>query len=286
VSVPADRRELAAWLRDAWNDGATGCPPPEAFLEAELQTLTPDQRRTLEAHAETCPACRAERELAQAFDSGAEGVSAEDVAWVVGHLRGETDTLPAPAPAAEAPSFTARETRPTAPGAGIPAGGRLVPFQKRRQLPTWTRLAAAAVLTVGIGLTLFTVYDRNPPLPPPPGSGLVRGGEVEALSPLGEVAAMPGELRWQPFAGAVGYRVRLVAVDGRTLWEGRAAAPPALLPAPVIAGLRRSVSYDWSVEALAGDGKVLGRSTTTRFRIRALPESAQPETTPAGESSR
>ena len=39
-------RLLADWLRDAYADGAAGCPPPEVFLAEELAALTPEQRRT------------------------------------------------------------------------------------------------------------------------------------------------------------------------------------------------------------------------------------------------
>ena len=276
-------RLLADWLRDAYADGAAGCPPPEAFLADELAALTPEQRRTLEAHAEGCPACRAERELARAFDEGEAGAAAEDVEWVVARLRGATTSIATPAPLHSREDTTsAAAAAPIAaePAGGMPPGGRVGPLRRRHAAPAWTRLAAAAAIVVAAGLALFTAYDRPPGLPEPPRGGVVRGGEVEAQAPIGEIAEPPRELRWRPVEGAASYRVRLIAVDGDPLWDDRVMAPPAAIPPAVVATLHRAVSYDWIVEAEASDGKVLARSAQARFRIRALPEPAATEGTP------
>ena len=253
---PPLRRELADWLRDAYAGGDVGCPPPEAYLAEEMAALAPEERRRLEAHADACPACGAERELARAFDAGEAGTSAADVDWVTARLRGE--------PAAPA--------TPAAKPTGMPATGRVVPFRGRGAVRTWTRLAAAAVLVLAAGLTLRTLYERPPALPEPPRGGVVRGGEVEPTAPLGEVAESPAELRWQPVAGAAGYRVRLVTVDETLIWQDATSEPTARLPAKVRNRLQRAVSYEWTVEALAADGSTLGRSAPARFRVRPLPE--------------
>ena len=257
------RRELAEWLRDAYADAAAGCPPAEAYLADELAALHPDERRRLEAHADACPACNAERELARAFDAGEAGAASEDVDWMTARLRGEpvASVQPAAAPA------------PT----GMPAAGRVVPFRGRTAARTWVRFAAAAVLVVAAGLTVRTMYERPPALPAPPHGGVVRGGEVEVVSPVGEVAEPPAELRWKPVAGATAYRVRLLAVDDTILWETKTSAPLAQLPAEVVTRLQRAVSYSWTVEALAKDGAAVGRSTPARFRVRPLPESPTTE---------
>ncbi|HEV8241450.1 MAG TPA: zf-HC2 domain-containing protein [Thermoanaerobaculia bacterium] len=257
------RRELSQWLRDAYADAAAGCPPPEAYLAEEMAALSPEQRRRLEAHADACPACRAERELARAFDAGESGASSADVDWVTARLRGE----PVPAAQGDAPA------QPAASPAGMPATGRVVPFRGRAAVRTWVRFAAAAVLVVAMGLTARTFYERPPSLPAPPHGGIVRGGEVELVSPVGEVAEPPLELRWKSVAGAVAYRVRLSGVDGTVLWETKAAATSAPLPAAVAANLKRAVSYEWTVEGLATDGSTIGRSAPARFRVRPLPES-------------
>jgi hypothetical protein len=274
-------RTLADWLRDAYADPAAGCPPPEAFLGEEQAAMTAEQRQALAAHAERCPACRAERELARAFDEGAAGASAEDVEWVVARLRGEDAARQRPAAAAVQPATAARVgstgTGDEKGAGGMQPRGRLVPLRRRAAAPAWTRLAAAAALVVAAGLTLFAVYDRPPALPEPPHGGVVRGGEVEVEAPLGDVAEPPRELRWRPVDGAIGYRVRLLAVDETPLWDDRVAAPPAVIPPSAVARLHRAVSYDWVVEAMAPDGTVLARSAPARFRIRELSEPAAGE---------
>jgi putative zinc finger protein len=267
------RRELADWLREAYAGGAAGCPPPEAYLADETAALAPEERRRLEAHADTCPSCSAERDLARAFDAGEAGASAADVDWVTARLRGE--------PAVTTVSPASMETPATAKTTGMPPPGRVVPFRGRGAVRTWTRLAAAAVLVVAAGLTMRTLYERPPALPEPPRSSVVRGGEVELLAPLGEVAEPPSELRWQPVAGAAGYRVRLVTVDETLVWQDMTSEPTASLPAEVRKGLQRAVSYEWTVEALAANGSTLGRSAPARFRVRPLPEETE-----AAESTR
>lgn len=251
VVTSRPRPTLAQWLRDAYADPAAGCPPPEAFLAEEIDALAAEDRRRLEAHAERCPACSAERALAVAFDTGAEAASGPDVDWVVARLRGGRADGTTPAP-------------------------RLVGPPARRGWSTWGRLAAAAVLVLAAGLAFRQLYPTVPPLPSPRqgsgSTGVLRGGEVELVVPVGEVASTPRELRWRAFPGAAGYHVRLVIVDGTTLWETRVSRPRAGLPADVAARLHPGVSYHWEVEALGPGGSILGNSGLLSFRVRPPPE--------------
>ena len=263
MSEPTTRRELADWLRGAY--AAAGCPPPEAYLAEEMAALSTEERRTLDAHADACPACSTERELARAFDAGEAAAPAGDVDWVVARLRGEPAALEKPA-------------APPAMPSGMNTDAHVVPFRGRTAAArTWVRYAAAAVLVVAAGLTVRTLYERPPALPEPPHGGVVRGGEIEQLTPVGEVAEAPRELQWQQVAGAAGYRVRLLAVDDTVLFETRVNTPAAPLPAEVATTLQRGVSYTWTVEALAADGATLARSQPARFRIRPLPETSEAE---------
>jgi hypothetical protein len=235
---------LEEWLCAAYSED---CPPPEAFLEAETGALDPEARRRLLEHAESCPACAAERDLARMFDAGPEAgdVRPEDVAYVVGRLEEASPVRPAAKPA-----------------------GQVVPFPARRRSAVWvTRLAAAAMILLAAGLFLQR-YFAAPPLPAPPSSGVVRGGEVEPLVPIGDVEAVPAELRWAPRPGAVSYRVRLQTVDDTVLWEATVPVPPARLPAEVAGRLQRAVVYVWSVEALDPAGARLASSESVRFRVR------------------
>ena len=138
--------------------------------------------------------------------------------------------------------------------------------------PLW-RLAAAAVLVIGAGLAFQLSHTGPPALPTPEVNGVVRGGEVEALSPMGDQAEIPAELRWTPRPGASAYRVRLSTVDDAVLWEATVPTPPARIPAEVAGKLNRAVVYVWTVEALDTSGRRLGSSEPVRFKARPEPES-------------
>jgi hypothetical protein len=265
MTPPASRLPLDEWLRAAYADPAAGCPPPEAWLEEELAVRTPEERRRLEAHAAHCPACTAERDLAQGFDAGPEaaGVRPEDVAFVVSRL--ET----------AAPVGNVRDISRFRDARREPPKVVLVPARRRiESSPVW-RLAAAAVLVIAAGLMFQLFRPGAPPLPAPQTGGVVRGGEIEALSPLGEIAGIPAELRWTPRPGASSYRVRLSTVDEVVLWEATVATSPARLPAEVIQKLHRAVAYSWTVVALGPAGERLGASEPARFRARPAPEGAK-----------
>jgi hypothetical protein len=254
MTGPIPPLTLEDWLRAAYAGDKAGCPPPEAFLEAETEGLAPAERRRLEEHADRCPACAAERDLARLFDSGPQAarIKAEDVAFVVSRLKAVSPVRP---PA----------TVETGRVVSFPGPGKkwLAPQQ-----PIWRLGAAAAVILVA-GLLFQLVRPGAPPLPQPPVSGgVVRGGEVEVLSPVGEVAGIPTELRWTARAGASRYRVTLSVVDDEVLWEATVPAPPASLPAEVVRGLHRAVVYFWSVEALDATGARLAISEPVRFRAR------------------
>ena len=238
---------LEEWLRAAYigDKSEAGCPPPEAFLEAAA--LAPAERRRLDEHADRCPACAAERDLARLFDAGPEAaVSSQDVDFVVACLKEASPVRPA---------------------------GQVVPFPsagaRPRRMPAqaW-KLAAAVVLLLGGGLLFRLANPGAPPLPAPEIGGPVRGGELEALSPVGDATGIPSELRWNPREGAASYRVRLLAVDDTVLWETTVPAPPARLPAEIQGKLQRAVSYLWTVEALDASGARIASSETVRFRIR------------------
>jgi hypothetical protein len=249
------RQTLDAWLRAAYDAPAAGCPPPEAFLAAEMEGLSPEERRALDAHADRCPACAAERDLARLFDAAPEeaDVRPEDLDFVVARLQDSAparstpsapNVVPFPAPRrAEAPRFR---------------------WQNRAQL----RFAAAALLVIGLGLGYRAFQSPGPELPDPEIGGVMRGGEVEALAPVGDVAEIPAELRWVVMDGAASYRVRITAVDGSVLWETTVFAPPVHLPADVTGRLHRAVVYTWTVEALNPDGARLASSEPVRFRAR------------------
>jgi hypothetical protein len=258
------RQTLDAWLRAAHAVEETGCPPPEAFLEAEMETLSPDARRALDEHAAHCPACAAERDLARLFDAAPEeaDVRPEDLDFVVSRLAEaspvrETNVVPFPGPRrAEAVDSI-----------GAPEAPR-----SRRESRSFLRFAAAALLVIGLGLGYRAFQSPGPDLPEPPTGEVMRGGEVEVVAPVGEVGEIPAELRWVLVDRAASYRVRITAVDGSVLWEDIASTSPVRLPADVAGRLHRAVVYTWTVEALDPNGARLASSEPVRFKVRPDPE--------------
>jgi hypothetical protein len=244
---------LEDWLRAAYAGQEAGCPPPEAFLADEVERLSPEERRRLDEHADRCPACAAERDLARMFDAGPEAgsVRSEDVDFVVARLEAAS---PVQARKGKVVAF------PTA-----------APKTRPATRPAVWRLAAAAILVLGTGLLFQLSRSGAPPLPAPGTETVVRGGEVEAVSPVGEVPAIPVELDWKPRPGAVSYRVRLSAVDDTVLWETTVPAPPVRLPAEITGHLHRAVVYTWTVEALDASGARVASSEPVRFRARPSP---------------
>lgn len=242
---------LSESLRSAWSP-ESGCPSPEDYLRLAAGEVSPEERRRLEEHAERCPACSAERDLARLFAAPPEEIASrqEDVDHVVSRL--EALRLP------EAP-------RPLA-----------FPAARRRSLPVWAgSLAALVLLAVALGL-----YLARTPAPPPlrdPGAGtVVRGGEVRLVAPVGEFSGLPREFRWERVEGARSYRVALRAVDESVIWQETVEAPSASLPGDVAGRLHPAVLYTWSVEALDERGASLAPPGTARFRVRPPGEGNPP----------
>lgn len=264
-------RTLDEWLRAAYDPEEAGCPPPEAFLEAETAGLSPEDRRMLDEHVARCPACAAERDLARLFDEAPDdaGIRPEDLDFVVSRLEETSPVRSTPAaparPETSAPNVVAfpgpRRTEAPATPAAPPA----------RRSPAILRFAAAALLVIGAGLGYRAFQTPDPALPPPEIGGVVRGGEVEAVSPAGEVAEAPRELRWELHEGAASYRVRITTVDDTILWEMHTPTSPVVLPAELSTRLRRAVLYTWTVEALDPNGARLATSEPVRFRVRPSP---------------
>lgn len=240
---------LGAWLRETYKDGS--CPPPEAFLEAEMAALSPEDRRRLEEHAGRCPACAAERDLARRFDAGPAGVPAADLGSVVSRLEKESP---------------------------VRSPGSVVPFRDRKNSQPLTMAAAlkiaAAMFAVVGALLLFQLTRPGglgggpPALPAPEAEETFRGGEVEVIAPRGEIAVVPDELRWRQVEGASSYRVRLLTVDDTIVLESTVAEPPVLMPAEIVEQLHPAVSYTWTVEALGASGERLAVSEPVRFRAK------------------
>lgn len=236
-----DRLPLGEALRSAYEPG-NGCPPPELFLT--LDELPAEERRSIEEHADRCPACAAERDLARMFAAAPEEIEGrrEDVDFVVARLQG-----------------SGVERRKVAPP---------VPFRRPSPARWAQRLAAVLLVALGLGLLLRMRSDGPPPLPAPAAETVQRGTDLAVVAPRGELAEMPRELRWEAAEGARSYRVAVRGVDGSALWERTVADSSVRLPDDLLRGLHAGVSYTWTVEALDEQGRRLAVSQPVPFRVR------------------
>jgi hypothetical protein len=130
------------------------------------------------------------------------------------------------------------------------------------------RWAAAALIVLGLGVAFQAVRQALPPeITGPIDGDVVRGGELATIAPVGEVAAVPGELAFESGAGAARYRVELLDVAGETFWSAEVAASPARLDDAARALLRPRATYAWRVVALAADGAELARTAPVEFSV-------------------
>lgn len=127
-------------------------------------------------------------------------------------------------------------------------------------------LAAAAMLVFAVGVGIL-MQPGGPNLPPRTEDPDVRGGEVELISPAGELSVAPRLLAWVAIDGAVGYRVRILEVDDAPLWEAVVAGESVNLPEEVRERIRQAVLYRWQVVAVDGEQRVLATSELSQFRV-------------------
>jgi hypothetical protein len=227
---------LSESLREALSpDGA--CPSPEDYLRLESGETNPEEGRRLLEHAERCPACAAELELARVFHAGPEEGS-EDLDFVVGRLE----------------SLRLHETP------------RPLEFRPRRKAVVRWAASLAALVALAVGLSVYT-SQKAPSLPEPGREEVFRGAEIHDLQPSGEFPEVPRGFRWSAIEGAASYRVTLRAVDETVLWEESVAQPSARLPEEVARGLHPAVLYAWTVEALNERGERLAVSEPVRFTV-------------------
>ena len=110
--------------------------------------------------------------------------------------------------------------------------------------PGWIAAAAIALVAAG-GVIVFRSARREEALR---GSGRETAGSV-APADGAALANPPAVFRWPPQPQAEGYRVKLFASNGDTVWEGDAGAVHRLeVPEAAKSRLRPGQSHFWTVE--------------------------------------
>lgn len=201
---------------------------------SEPELMDARQREHLERHLELCDPCRQEYEIL---------------------LRVNETLLVAEAPtASEAPVSQVESARRD--------GGTMLPARLAARLGLsaqrwWRPLALAAVVLAAVG-SLLTVYyvQQQPP------AESYRGGRdssaIEARSPRGPIADLPGALVWEPVGEAKSYRVALYNSVLEKIWQsGQIVTPSVELPPEVRDQLRPGQRYFWQVTAELDRGKMV-----------------------------
>jgi len=147
------------------------------------------------------------------------------------------------------------------------------PNRRGSRLHILWRSAAAGAAIFGLAAIFNLVSQRPPGLPEQVSeNSTTRLATVLPVYPMGEIASLPNELRWEPVTGAHRYRVRLLGVDDEVVWEGTTQDQVSIgLPERVQARLHPHVVYYWTVDALDHRGARLSGSERAGFRVDAGP---------------
>lgn len=231
--TPGDAANRERW-RTAMTAGSD-CVPLDRLVASTL--AAPDA-----AHVTSCARCQAERALAQSFETDDptpdEGAA---VAWIVSETRRRVFGDP-------------------------PAAQPLASPARWFGLPRWTSWAGAA-LAASLGVYLL-VGPRVAPPRATDSSPVYRSTGVAVVAPVGDVAAVPLELRWEALAGAARYTVRVREVDGTELWQTTTSQTTVSLPDAVRAAAKPARTLTWRVEAVDTAGAPVGEAATASFRVR------------------
>lgn len=234
--------ELLAAALAAAND----CPPLE-HLERLLDERAP---APLKQHVSRCPRCQTELQMLRSFLS-------DDVAE---HERAAVDAITTRLKARSSILLPSR----------IPVVEERQSWWKRILAPGWLTPAAAALALVLVvaGVTIEMRRGRQPALDTAVGgSEVLRSSAIAILSPIGDLAQKPAEIRWETAPNAARYRVRIMEVDRTELWSTETAVPRIDLPASAQAFIVPAKTLLTQVAAFDANGNKIAESEIVRFRL-------------------
>lgn len=155
------------------------------------------------------------------------------------------------------------EMRPVRPSPADQDRADPNPFQINRML--WILLGLATVFLVAVQIYVRTSGNSLPLST----ESVAEVPILDAMSPVLPIRAVDLSLRWDTVQGAVQYHLRIHTVQGTPVvdpmlvwgeqWRPSSELLPGLMPG----------SYRWSVEAVDGVGRILGRSLPMEFEIES-----------------
>lgn len=224
----------------------TDCPPIE-----DLERLTSEQppAPNVARHLESCSYCRTELQMLHAFQAGEVGAASKEVERVKELLQARSKKI----------VRQASVTQPRAPW-------WRTAFTARRMAQA--SFAMAVILVAAVVVIQFRpTKDRPLPDTTQTGQEIFRSGGFAVLSPVGDLQAQPGEIRWEKVPNAANYRVRVLEVDGNEIWKAETAEDHINLPPAIRSRIVPAKTLLCEVSALDASGKKIGETGQVRFRL-------------------
>jgi hypothetical protein len=233
--------ELLAAALTSGND----CPPLEA-LEGLLKEGAP---APLKRHVDGCSHCQTELQMLRAFTSSE----------VAEHEKTAVSSI-----AARLKSSSSEITRPRAPVDQRPSWWQLI-LTMRWLTPTAAMLALV-LLVASVAIELR--QGRQPVLNTRIGSTeVLRSSSIVILSPVGDLQAKPGEIRWEAAPNATRYQVRILEVDRTELWSGETTGTRIGVTSKVATFIVPFKTLLIQVGAFDATGRKIAESEPVRFRF-------------------
>jgi hypothetical protein len=238
-------------LRKALSPSCDCATPLELGRLADGSLAEPDAAR-LSVHISGCTRCQIELELFNLFE----------------------DAAPRPDEKSAVASISARLERQFSEASAGPPPLQAAPAAALRRRSVFTAVnlggLALAAATLAAAVTIGLRERRTPDLAPPSLSTptVLRSAGITTLSPLGNLDAVPTELRWQPQAGAASYSVQVTEVDHAGLWSDQTRDAVIALPEALRARMVPGKPLLWEVVAKDANGRAVAWSGQQRFRMK------------------
>jgi hypothetical protein len=237
----AETNNLKTWQEAA--AASKDCLPLEV-LERFTESAPVDAKAA--AHLDGCAHCQTELSMLKNFEqaepSADEGAA---VAWIAAQLQRQQGS-----PAK--PSSVAR-----------------VSFWRNMFRVPYLAGAAALAAVLVLAISLHNPDSGKPRVGgPQTGTTVFRSGEVQLLSPTGNLPQAPTEFRWEAFQGAASYRVELTDALDKPLASATSAQPQIQTTAEMSAAMHARMPLKWKVTALDASGKSIAESSGGNFKIK------------------
>jgi hypothetical protein len=137
-----------------------------------------------------------------------------------------------------------------------------VPPKRDHKARIW---AAAACLLVTSGAVYY--WRQAEPVISGGPSQVLRTQQLRLTMPAGDQTSVPAGFRWEPFAGAASYHLKVMEVDRTTIWENKVNGPGVTTPTTLAAKIVPGKTLLWEVSALDSVGHTIATSEALAFRI-------------------